>query len=177
MAPRKDPWLGVGLVAVRAIPVLPGTRFHGVSSENAVAYLRGLAVSSRRRHRRRARQVLPFGGQRRPGPARVVRQDSPAHVAPPLRVLVIHVVAGLAEVVLARVASREHVLGAAQGALTGVALGDRGWSLSRELDDLVVGVTTVPRERRRGDLRGRWGAIGGPLLLLRFSLLLLRLRD
>lgn len=122
-----------------------------------MAYLGGLAVSSRGRHRRRTQQIFPFRGQRRPAPARVVGQDPPANVALPLRVLVIHVVAGLAEVVLARVASREHVLGAAQGALTGVALGCRGWFLGRELDDLVVGVTTVPRERRRWDFRGRRG--------------------
>lgn len=140
-----------------------------------MAYLGGLAISSGGWHRRWTQQVLPFRGQRRSAPARVVGQDPPANVALPLRVLVIHVVAGLAEVVLARVASREHVLGAAQGALTGVpvALGRRGWFLGRELDDLVVGVTTVPRERRRGGFRGRRGSMS----LLRFSLLLLRLRD
>lgn len=93
-------------------------------------------------------------------------------MALPLRVLVIHVIAGFAETLVARVASRKHVLGAAQGALTDVPLGCRGWFLGRELDDLVVGVTTVPRERRRWNFRGRRGSM---LLLLRFSLLLLRL--
>lgn len=142
-----------------------------VSGQDA-AYLSGLAISSGRRHRRRTRQVLPFRRKGRLAPARVVGQDPPAYVALSLRVLVIHVVAGLAEVLAARVASREHVLGAAEGALANVPLGCRGWFLGRELDDLVVRVTTVPRERRRWDFRGRRGPT---LLLLRFSLLLLRL--
>lgn len=129
-------------------------------------------MSSRRWHRRRTRQVLPFRGKRRSAPARVVGQDPPANVALPLRMLVIHVIAGLAEVLVARVASRKHVLGAAQGALTDVPLGCRGWFLGRELNDLVVGVTTIPRERRWWNFWGRWGSM---LLLIRFSLLLLRL--
>lgn len=127
------------------------TQFSGQDA----AYLSGLAISSRRRHRRT--QVLPFRRKGRFAPARVVGQDPPANVALPLRMLVIHVVAGLAEVVAARVASREHILGAAQGALANVPLGCRGWFLGREFDDLVVGVTTVPRERRRWDFRGRRG--------------------
>lgn len=156
-----------------------------VFSGQDAAYLSNLAISSRRRHRR-IRQVLALRRQRRSASARVVRQDSSSDVVLPLRVLVVHVVAGLAVVPVARVAAREHVLGAAQGALTDVRLRHRcrgrgrcrcGGSLGlwsgRKLDDLVVGVTTVPGERRRRDFRGRrrptLKMICFPLLLLRLS--------
>lgn len=95
----------------------------------------------------------------------------------PLGVLVIHVVASLAVVAVARVASREHVLGAAEGAPTRARLRRRGlWGLrsGRELDDLVVGVTTVSGERRRWEFRGRRRSmLLLLLLLLRLPLLLL----
>lgn len=87
----------------------------------------------------------------------------------------VHVVAGLAVVLVARIATREHVLGAAQGALTDVQSGHRGFlglRSGRKFDDLVVGVTTVPGERRWWDFRGRRGPMK---LLLCFPLLLLRL--
>lgn len=107
----------------------------------------------------------------------MIGQDPPADVALPLRVLVIHVVAGLAEVRIAYVASREEILGAAQGALTGARLGRRrggflGLRSGRELDNLVVGVTTISGERRWWDFRWRRRPA---LLLLRFPLLLLLL--
>lgn len=119
------------------------------------------------------RQILALRRQGRSVLGRVVGQDPPADVAPAFRVLVVHVVAGLAVIAVARVASREHVLGAAQGALDDVAR--RGSLVSRsgrELDDLVIGVTTVSGERRWWDLRG---CRRPALLLLRFPLLLLRL--
>lgn len=144
------------------------------SGQNA-AYLSGLAISPRRWHWWRIQQVLPLWRERRSASACVVGQDPSADVALPLRVLVVHVVAGLAVVPMARVATREHVLGAAQGALTGIRLGRRGFlglRSGRKLDDLVVGVTTVPGERRWWDFRGRRGSTK---LLVCFLLLLLHL--
>lgn len=156
---------------------MPGRRFtssRGGSGQDA-AYLSSLAIPSRRRHWRWIQQVLPLRRERRSTSARRVGQDPSADVALPLRVLVVHVVAGLAVVPIARVAACKHVLGAAQGALTGVRLGRRGFlglRSGRKLDDLVVGVTTVPGERRRRDFRGRRGSM---MLLIYFPLLLLRL--
>lgn len=145
----------------------------GVSGQDA-AYLRSLAIPSRRWHWW-IQQVLPLRRERRSVSARVVGQDPSANVALPLRMLVVHVVAGLAVVLVACIATREHVLGAAQGALTDVRSGHRGFlglRSGRKLDDLVIGVTTVPGERRWWDFRRRRGPMK---LLLCFPLLLLRL--
>lgn len=139
------------------------------------AYLSSLAIPPRRWHWWRIQQVLPLRRKRRSASARVVSQDPSADVALPLRVLVVHVVAGLAVVLIARVATREHVLGAAQGTFAGIRLRRRGFlglRSGRKLDDLVVGVTTVPGERRWRDFRGCRGSM---MLLLCFPLLLLRL--
>lgn len=144
-----------------------------VSGQNT-AYLSGLAISSRRRDRRWVQVILALRRQGWSAPGRVVRQDPPADVAPPFRVLVVHVVAGLAVIAVARVASREHVLGAAQGALSHVRLARGCLCLrsGRELDDLVIGITTVSGEGRRWDLRG---CRRPALLMLHLPLLLLRL--
>lgn len=122
------------------------------ASGQGASYLSDLAIPSRRRYRRRSQQILPLRRQRRPLRGQI-RQDPPPDVVLPLGMLVIHVVARLAVVLLARVASREHVLGAAQGALVHRL---RHWCRRRLLvgrwsgwkfDDLVVGVTTIAGER------------------------------
>jgi hypothetical protein len=120
------------------------------------------------------RQVFALRWQRWSALGGIVGQDSPTDMTLSLRVFVVHVVAGLAVIAITCVASREDVLGAAQGAFTDVHLarGFLGLRSGRELDDLVIGVTTVPGERRRWGLRGCWRSA---LLLFRFPLLLLRL--
>lgn len=150
------------------------------ASGQIASYLSVLAVSPRWRYGRRAGQILPFWRQRRPCfRGRPVAHDSSSHVALPFRMFVVHVVAGLAVIPVARVATGVHVLGPAQGALARV----RGRCLvrgflrlrsGRKFDDLVVRVTTVSGERRWRHFRwGRWSA----LLLLIHLLLLLRLYE
>lgn len=139
------------------------------SGQNA-SYLSVLAIPPRRRYRGRAGQVLALRRQRGSRFRRQIRQDPPSHVALPFRMLVVHIVASFAIVPIANVASREDVLSAAEGALARVRCRglDRLRS-GRKFDDLVVRVTTVPRERRRWDLRrGRWSSV----MLFRFLLLL-----
>lgn len=147
------------------------------ASGQIASYLSVLAVSPRWRYGRRAGQILPFWRQRWPCfRGRPVAHDSSSHVALPFRMFVVHVVAGLAVIPVARVATGVHVLGPAQGALARV----RGRCLvrgflrlrsGRKFDDLVVRVTTVSGERRWRHFRwGRWSA----LLLLIHLLLLLR---
>ena len=145
----------------------------GMKASGEIApYLSVLAVSPWRRDRRRARQIVPLGRKWRPRLRRQIGQDPPPHVILSFRVLVVHVVAGLAVIPVANVATGEHVLGAAQCALVRDARcrGLLCLRSGRKFDDLVVWVTTVSGERRwRGFRRGRWPAL---LLLLRFLLLL-----
>lgn len=83
------------------------------ASGQVASYLSVLAVSSGRRDRRWTRQVLPFRWQRWSRFHREIRQDSSSYVTLSLGVLVVHVVAGLAIVAVAGVATGEHVLRAA----------------------------------------------------------------
>lgn len=121
------------------------------------AYLSTLAISSRWWHGWWAGEVLAFGWQRWPALRSYVGHDPSSNVTSSLGMLVIHVVASLAIILLTGVASSENVVGAAQCALVvfhdGCLLGRRlhgflGCPSDREFDDLVVGVTTIPGERR-----------------------------
>lgn len=150
------------------------------ASGQIASYLSVLAVSPRWRYGRRAGQILPFWRQRWPCfRGRPVAHDSSSHVALPFRMFVVHVVAGLAVIPVARVATGVHVLGPAQGALARVrdrylVRGFLRLRSGRKFDDLVVRVTTVSGERRWRHFRwGRWSA----LLLLIHLLLLLRLYE
>lgn len=148
------------------------------ASGQIASYLSVLAISPGWRYGWWTGEIVPFGRQGWPcfrGGAR--NQNSSSHVALPFRMFVVHVVAGLAVIPVARVATGEHVLGPAQGALVRARGGRclRGFlrlRSGRKFDDLVVRVTTVSGERRWRDFgRGRWSA----LLLLIHLLLLLRL--
>lgn len=159
-------------------------------SGESAAYLGVSTISAWGRNRRwvSLRLALRRQGWPRSAGRAVVRlgdlarllEYSSARVAAPLRVLVINVVAGLAVARVARLAPREHILSAAQGAFLGdnglkvrrrgglellsraVRRGDlalRGGVLrsARELDDLVVRIATVAghRGRRRARRGGR----------------------
>lgn len=143
------------------------------ASGQIASYLSVLAVSPRWRYGRRAGQILPFWRQGWPCfRGRAGGHDSSSHVVLPFRMFVVHVVAGLAVIPVARVATGVHVLGPAQGALVrGRCL--RGFlrlRSGRKFDDLVVRVTTVSGERRWRYFR--WGRRSALLLLVHFLLLL-----
>ena len=88
------------------------------ASGQIASYLSVLAVSPRWRYGRRAGQILPFWRQGWPCfRGRAGGHDSSSHVVLPFRMFVVHVVAGLAVIPVARVATGVHVLGPAQGAL------------------------------------------------------------
>lgn len=93
-----------------------------VISRKTTAYLICLPVSSWRWNRR-LYGIVSLGRQGRPTGISVVREDSVPCVALPFGMLVIHVVASLAENVLANIASRKNIPTAAQGTLGPLARG------------------------------------------------------
>lgn len=83
------------------------------ASGQIASYLSVLAVPPRWRYGRRAGKILPFWRQGWPRFRGRSGHDSSSHVALPFRMFVVHVVAGLAVIAVARVATGVHVLGPA----------------------------------------------------------------